>query len=234
MGAGSFVQEVCVVDDDRQVADFLDALLTNAGFTVRAFGSARDFLNSPSLSLCACLVVNLTLREMPALELQLTLQRYDAPCRIVFISDPESVRDSVRAMKLGAFNILARPIDVEQLIHTVRAALADHFSGQSRYQELSAFGRRWATLTSREQQVFKFVATGWSNKQVAAALCITDRTVKGHRRNAMEKMKARRITDAVRMWQDLSRHEQAGGRMSQSLFPRGSGLEGGTLESPYR
>ncbi len=103
MGAGSFVQEVCVVDDDRQVADLLGVLLTNAGFTVRTFDSARSFLNTPSLPRCACLVVNLTLREMSALELQLTLQRYNAPCCVVFLSDPESVRDSVRAMKLGAF-----------------------------------------------------------------------------------------------------------------------------------
>jgi FixJ family two-component response regulator len=138
-------------------------------------------------------------------------------------------------MKAGAFNILARPINTELLIRTVRAALADHFSSQSKYHELSALGRRWATLTSREQQVFQLVATGWSNKQVAAALRITDRTVNGHRRGAMAKMKARRITDAVRMLQDLSRHEQDCGGLSHSLFPQASGVgEGGTLESPYR
>lgn len=193
------VQRVCLVDDDPDVLRALGRLLTTAGFIVRSFASASDFLADQELECSACAILDINLPEMGGLQLQAELRLRQLDCSLIFLSGQATIYHSVQAMKAGAFDFLTKPVDAETLIATVRAGLAQHSRSSRQRDEFTALEQRWATLTPREQQVFRLVAAGMLNKEAAAALGTVEKTIKVHRGRAMRKMHARRVSDLVRM-----------------------------------
>lgn len=196
-------QRVCIVDDQPEVLWSLGRLLTAAGFIVRTFPAAHDFLADQELECSACVILDINLPEMDGLELQAELSRRHVDSTVIFLSGHATIRHSVQAMKAGAFDFLTKPVDAETLIATVHAGLAQHSRSSQQRHELTALEQRWATLTPREQQVFRLVASGMLNKEVAASLGTAEKTIKVHRGRAMRKMHARRVSDLVRMAEQL-------------------------------
>jgi len=203
---------VFVVDDDPLVRESLEDLLNSAGFTVRTFGSATEFIRSKRADVSACLILDVELPDLSGLDLQAELVQSGAAMPIVFLTGHGDIPMSVRAMKAGAVEFLTKPFRKEPLFDAVREALARDGEGRKQRSETLDLRTRLETLTPRERQVLALVVTGLLNKQIAGELGTTDLTVKVHRGRVMRKMGAGSLADLVRMAEKLKVSSEPGVR----------------------
>lgn len=178
---------VYVVDDDESIHRAMTRLFRSAGFLVRTFKSAGEFLAAPQTDGLACLLLDLRMPEISGAELQQEVLQRGAELPIVFLTGHGDLPSAVRAMKQGAFDFLSKPVDNERLLDTVRQAIADLAQKRQQSLDVREFQRRVQSLTSREHQIMLLVITGMLNKQIALRLAITETTVKVHRGRVMEK-----------------------------------------------
>jgi FixJ family two-component response regulator len=190
---------VRVVDDDASVLKSLDRLLRSAGFTVRTFPSPQAFLQQHDGSMPGCLVLDLAMPGLDGLQLQQALAQTGDPCPVIFITGHADVPSTVRAMKAGAVDFLTKPFEREQLLAAVRLAIDKDRIARVARAERSSIGVRVAALTPREHQVMAHVIAGHLNKQIAADLGISEKTVKVHRARVMKKMDAGSVAELVTM-----------------------------------
>ena len=203
---------VFVVDDDPLVRESLQDLLNSAGFTVRTFGSASEFIRSKRPDVAACLILDVQLPDRSGLDLQTELVKSAIEIPIVFLTGHGDIAMSVQAMKAGAVEFLTKPFHKEPLFNAVKEALARDGEDRKQRSDTLELRRRLETLTPRERQVLALVVTGLLNKQIAAELGTTDMTVKAHRGRVMRKMGAGSLADLVRMAEKLKISSQPGVR----------------------
>jgi RNA polymerase sigma factor (sigma-70 family) len=189
---------VFVVDDDASMREAIESLLRSAGLAVRSFSSALEFLARPPHDAPACLVLDVRLPGASGLDLQRELAERD-PLPIVFITGHGDIRTSVRAMKAGAVEFLPKPFRDEDLLEAIKQALESARRAWRERADLTKLHQLVAALTPRERQVFSLVVTGMLNKQIAYELGISEVTVKGHRGQVMQKLRAGSVADLVRM-----------------------------------
>jgi FixJ family two-component response regulator len=190
---------VFIVDDDISVRESLELLVRNENWEPKAFGSAQEFLNHPRTLVPACLVLDLSLPGLNGLELQqqLAVEHIDIP--IIFITGYGDVPRSVQAMKAGALEFLTKPLNNEALLSAIRNALERSRLALAQDAEMQELRAHYSSLTPREQQVMALVVSGLLNKQVGGELGISEITVKAHRGQVMQKLKANSLADLVRM-----------------------------------
>jgi len=190
---------VFVVDDDVSVRESLELLLGNEGWQPEMFTSAQEFLNSPLAHVPSCLLLDISLPGLSGLDLQkrIAIERPDIP--IIFITGYGDVPKTVQAMKAGAVEFLTKPFNDEQLLTAIRQALERSRLTLARESEMQHLRDRYASLTPRERQVMALVVSGLLNKQVGGELGISEITVKAHRGQVMQKMKANSVADLVKM-----------------------------------
>jgi FixJ family two-component response regulator len=191
-----------VVDDDAAMRTALTRLITQAGYTVRSYATAGDFLVAESDSLPGCLVLDLELEGPSGLELQRTLQRLGNRTPIVFISAHHDIPKTVLAIKAGASDFLLKPIESRALFAAIESALAVATVQQN--PEASPM-RPTCTLNEREQVVLKGVVAGKLNKQIAAELALSERTVKSCRSDLMRKLDAHSLAELIRLAEPMVR-----------------------------
>jgi FixJ family two-component response regulator len=190
---------VYIVDDDVSVRESLELLVRAENWTPETFASAQEFLEHLRKPVPSCLVLDLSLPGLDGLELQkkLAIERSEMP--VIFITGYGDVPKTVQAMKAGAVEFLTKPLDYQALVSAIRNALERSRLGLAREAEMQELRDRYASLTSREQQVMALVVSGLLNKQVGGELGISEITVKAHRGQVMQKMKASSLADLVRM-----------------------------------
>ena len=190
---------VYVVDDDASVRKSVGRLLRTAGLQVEVFASADEFLAHPPSDESACLLLDLKMPGRNGLELQEALVAARKPIPIVFVSGHGDIPASVRAMKGGAVDFLTKPYSVEELLEAVERAMAKDKRDRREQAQVTELESRARALTPREAEVLRLVVRGLLNKQVAAELGISEKTVKVHRARVMHKMRADSMADLVRM-----------------------------------
>ena len=203
---------VFVVDDDPLVRDSLEDLLHSAGFAVRTFGSAGEFVRSERPDVAACLILDVQLPDRSGLDLQAELLKSGIEIPIVFLTGHGDIPMSVQAMKAGAVEFLTKPFRQEPLFDAVKEALLRDGEARKHRSESAELRNRFETLTPRERQVLELVVTGLLNKQIAGELGITDLTIKAHRGRVMRKMGAGSLADLVRMAERLRISSEPGVR----------------------
>jgi FixJ family two-component response regulator len=189
---------VFLVDDDPRVREALCSLLSSVGFRVAAFGSAAEFLEFEKPDAPSCLILDLQLPDVNGLELQRELAGGEAP-PIVFITGHGDIPSSVRAIKAGAVEFLAKPFGEEELLQAIQAAVALDKTARERRSELAELRKSHSLLTPREREVLPFVVAGFANKETAAELGTSEITIGVHRGQIMRKMGARSLAELVRM-----------------------------------
>ena len=193
------VPSVFVVDDDPAVLKSLSRLLRTVQLTVVTFDTPQEFLDRHDPGAPGCLVLDMKMPGFSGLELQQALTTHASAIPIIFLTGHGDVPMSVQAMKLGAFDFLTKPVNDDDLINAVHAALEkDRIARQAR-DELHEIEGRLATLTPREREVLTHVVSGKLNKQIAYDLGTVEKTIKVHRARVMEKMKVQSVAELVRL-----------------------------------
>ena len=205
---------VFVVDDDVWIRESLQTLLHDEGWLPETFASAQEFLDRPRALIPNCLVLDISLPGINGLELQkrVAVERTDMP--IIFITGHGDIPMSVGAMKAGAVEFLTKPFNDEVLLAAIRQALERSRQALAQETKIQELLDRYASLTPRERDVMGLVVSGLLNKQVAGELGITESTVKAHRGQVMQKMKANSVADLVKMTAKL--HQGAAIKHSMS------------------
>ena len=190
---------VFVVDDDISVRESLESLIRCEGWQPETFQSARDFLSCSRPLVPSCLVLDLSLPDLNGLELQKLIARERADMPIIFVSGHGDVPTTVQAMKAGAVDFLVKPLNNEVLLRVIRESFERSRAALDREIAIRDLRNCYTLLTPRERQVMALVVAGLLNKQVGAELGISEITVKAHRGQVMQKMKANSLADLVRM-----------------------------------
>jgi FixJ family two-component response regulator len=188
---------VFVIDDDTAVCRALSRMLTAAGYEVRAFESAEDFLAEGHAEGPGCLLLDVCLPGLDGMELQRSLLGSPCPRPIIFLTGRSDIQTSVNAMKAGAVDFLTKPIEGERLVAAIDKALQCDAERRLVYAIRSAIQRRFDKLTPREKQVMDGMIRGRLNKVIAAELGIGEKTVKVHRARLLEKMGVRSVAELV-------------------------------------
>ena len=191
---------VFVVDDDPSIRKSLNLLLSSAGYGVKTFDSAKEFLESERDSPGpACLVLDVKMPGLSGLDLQKELKsrNYDLP--IIFITGHGDIPMSVQAMKKGAVDFLPKPFDDGELLGAVNEAFLKDSQARAGLDEQKHIMQRLDSLTTREHEVLSYLITGMLNKQIAYELNISERTVKAHRKHVLDKMGVDSIAELVRL-----------------------------------
>ncbi|HTP77294.1 MAG TPA: response regulator FixJ [Rhizomicrobium sp.] len=189
---------VIVVDDDSAVRDSMRSLLESAGYTVRDYPSAAAFLKDP-VPPGSCLVTDIRMPEMDGLELQEEIKKRGLDIPVVIMTGHGDVPLAVRAMKAGALDFVEKPFDDQAMLASVERALLIGHQERARLAEAKAAQELIARLTPRERNVLEKLVAGRSNKVAAYELGISPRTIEIHRANIMDKMRARSLSDVVRI-----------------------------------
>jgi len=167
--------------------------------STRSYGTAREFLDSTLSDAPGCLVIDVRLPDTNGLVFQTQLAQAGVRLPVVMMTGHGDIPMTVRAMKSGAIDFLAKPFRDQEMLDAVLAAVERDRQRRAAEQRISQVQQRFATLSARQQQVMLLVTTGKLNKQVAADLGISEITAKNHRGVVMRKMGARTLADLVRM-----------------------------------
>jgi FixJ family two-component response regulator len=189
---------VAIVDDDAGVRDSLAMLIVAAGHATRTFDSAEAFLRAP-IDAIACALIDLRLPGMSGAELQAELGRHKTSPPVIVITAHGDIASARAALLAGAIDFLEKPLDNDEVLAAVAAALEGQARGQLARAEESRAQSRLALLSPREREVFERIVRGMHNREIAVDLGISPRTVEVHRAHLMAKLDARRLADLLRL-----------------------------------
>jgi FixJ family two-component response regulator len=194
---------VFVVDDDASIRQALARLFQSVKLQAEVFASAQEFLQSKRPDVPGCLVLDVRLPGLSGLDFQAELTKADVRIPIVFITGHGDIPMTVRAMKAGAVDFLAKPFRDQDLLDAVATAIQRDQKRREQENTVADLKAHFASLTAREREIMALVASGLMSKQIAAQIELSEITVKVHRSHIMKKMEARSVADLVRMAEAL-------------------------------
>jgi two-component system response regulator FixJ len=190
---------VYIVDDDEPIRKSLGLLMKSAGYRAVSCASAQEFLDRFDSQSPGCVVLDVRMPGMSGLELQQLLADRGSPVPVIIMTGHGDVAMAVRAMKAGARDFIEKPFDNQALLDRIAEALADAEQQQLHDEELETARARLGLLTPRERETMELLVAGKLNKQVAADLNISVRTVESHRAKIMDKLQVRSLSELVRL-----------------------------------
>jgi len=194
---------VIVIDDDNDVREAVADLLRSIGLRTKLFASVREFLQWKRPDVPSCLVLDVRLPGLSGLDLQSELNRADIQLPVVFMTGHGDIPMTVRAMKGGAVDFLAKPFRDQDMIDAVQAGLDRDKARRQSAGDASQLKSAYDSLTPREHEIMALVVDGLMNKQIAGRIGVSEVTVKFHRSNVMRKMGAKSVAELVRMTHTL-------------------------------
>jgi FixJ family two-component response regulator len=195
---------VHVVDDDELARKGTARLLEAAGFDVRTYVSAEDFLTAVRPDVPGCIILDLRLPGKSGLEMQLALADRAVSLPIVFLTGHGQIPDTVSAIRRGAVDFLTKPVDGAVLLAAVSRAVAQDAAARQARVHRDNLRSRYDRLTPREREVFLHLISGQVNEQVAAELHISEQTVKLHRASIFQKLEVHSMAEMARLAVELA------------------------------
>jgi FixJ family two-component response regulator len=190
---------VHVVDDDDSVRTALTRLLRARGYEACGYRSAGEFLMAERPDTPGCVLLDVSMPGPSGLDLHDALTKNGDPIPVIFLTGCGDIAMSVRAMKTGAVDFLTKPVKREALMAAVETALERAQAQRAIDERRRELRGRYETLTAREREVFTRVSDGKLNKQIAAELGTSERTVKAHRAQVMSKLRVESVAALVRV-----------------------------------
>lgn len=195
---------VFIVDDDPSIREALMRLFGTVGLRAQAFKTAQEFLHTTRPDAPSCLVLDVRLPGLSGLDVQRELADTHLPIPIVFITAHGDIPMTVQALKAGAVEFLTKPFRDQQLLDAIQQAIDRDRIARHQRAELAELRQRYESLTPREREVMALVVTGLLNKQIAGKLGTSEATVKAHRAQLMQKMRAESVAQLVIVAERLS------------------------------
>ena len=190
---------VFVVDDDASMRESLKNLIRSVGLRVETLSSAQEFLRTKRGDEPGCLILDVRMPGLSGLDLQKRMAEAGVDLPIIFLTGHGDIPMSVSAMKAGAVEFLTKPVREQDLLDAVQEALERDSVVRNQRTKLDDLRERFDSLTPKERDVMGKVVAGLLNKQIAGELGMSETTVKIHRHQVMEKMKAASVAELVRM-----------------------------------
>jgi FixJ family two-component response regulator len=197
--AADGVPQVYVLDDEETVLSVVGRTLRRAGYRVATFDSPHAFLEQAKLDPPCCVVLDVHMPEINGVEIQERLSRLEQPPSVVFMSGGADVGTTVRAMKAGAIDFLAKPFAPKELLAAVSVALERSQQRLAERNETARVQALLARLTPREREVCELVVRGLRSKEIAEELGAAVKTVNIHRSRIMTKLGATTVVELVRL-----------------------------------
>jgi FixJ family two-component response regulator len=186
-----------VVDDDASFRTAISRVLSASGFEVALYESAQQLLDAPPAGKAGCILLDVQMSGLSGPQLQERLAELGNRLPIIFLTGHGDIPTSVRTIKAGAQDFLTKPVPKVQLLDTIKCALDRYEKLQVQDLRASALRSRVARLTPREREVFELVVRGRLNKQIAHDLGTSERTIKAHRHQVMEKCEVKSLAELV-------------------------------------
>ena len=201
---------VHIVDDDESLREALKSLVRSVGMQAAAYGSVQEFIDAKIAERPGCIVLDVRLPGVSGLEFQTQLATFGIRLPVILITGHGDIPMTVRAMKAGAVDFLAKPFRDQDLLDAIAVAIERDRARRAVDRQAADLNARYGALSPRERQVMQLVTAGKLNKQVAGELGLSEITVKIHRGAAMRKMGARTLADLVRMAEALKQTASGG------------------------
>jgi RNA polymerase sigma factor (sigma-70 family) len=194
---------VHIVDDDDAVRDSLDLLLRLRGYRTRLFASGEALLDAITPDAHGCIVLDLRMPGASGLAVQATLQARGIALPVNVLTAHGDAASARAALKAGAFDFLEKPIDDHTLVSTIEAAHRANLQARASARRREDVERRIARLTPREREVLGYVVAGRHNREIAAELHISPRTVEVYKAKLLDKLQVERLPDLIRIALEL-------------------------------
>jgi len=192
-----------LVDDDEAIRVAISRLLSAAGFSVRTYSCAGEFLIAfDETAAAGCLILDLHMPGPDGMALYEALKKRGFDLPTIFLTGRGDIASSVRALKAGASDFLTKPIRGEALIEAVRGALLADEQHRAQRHRKAALKARFDALNERERKVLEYVLRGMLNKQIAYELSLSERTIKSARASVMHKLEVQSLPDLARLAQE--------------------------------
>lgn len=188
-----------VVEDDQPMRDSLVDLLDEAGYKARPYATADELLALGAAAEPGCVVSDVRMPGTDGLTLLRALRARGSTLPLVLITGHGDIPMAVAAMKAGVVDFLEKPFEAEALLAAIETALRSR-SNDTRMEESEAAHQRLGKLTLREREVLEHLVAGRTNKEAAARIGISPRTVEFHRAHIMEKTGTKGLPELVRLW----------------------------------
>lgn len=182
-----------IVDDDASFRKAIGDLLSASGYRVALYESATQLLKTPPGGQPACILLDVQMADVSGPQLQDRLAAIGCRLPIVFITGHGDIPTTVHAIKAGADDFLTKPVPKEKLLSVVESALRRSSEIVAQDDRIAILRSLQSQLTPREQEVFALLVRGKPHKQIAYALGVSERTVKAHRHNVMQKFRIQSI-----------------------------------------
>jgi len=202
---------IFVIDDDRSFLTAVTRWLHATGYRVKSFTSAAEFIEHYSSDMPGCVIADLRMPGLSGLDLQDTLIKADRPMPVIFLTGHGDIPTSVRAMRHGAEDFLTKRAPKEELLDAVKRALVRDVQAREQRVRLRELRARFEALTPREREVMAHMISGQLNKQIAYDLGASERTIKAHRANLMDKLGLQSVAELVRLTEELGIAPSRGG-----------------------
>ncbi len=189
--------KIALIDDDVGVLDAVGRLLRSYGYAVEGYNDAEQFLDAPIEP--GCVVSDLRMPRMSGLELLGAMRDRNDPRAVILLTAHGDVDLAVRALKSGAFDFIEKPLDEERLLESISGAMVASEKLARKTEELEELQQRYQTLSKRQKEVLWLVCSGCANKEIAARLEISIRTVETYRAWVLERMQAKSLADLVKI-----------------------------------
>jgi FixJ family two-component response regulator len=186
---------VFLIDDDQGTLDTLNSLLRAVGYETKVYTAPQPFLDEHDPAVHGCTLLDLSITGLNGLDVQQELVRRGIDRPIIFLTESDSALARVEAFKAGAIDFLIKPANEAELLSAIRTAVKRDSERLHAY----AVAKRVDTLTPRERQVLALVVRGVSNKNIAAALGVREKSIEVNRSRAMKKLAAKNVSELARM-----------------------------------